>query len=112
MRRWRFLAGAAFLVLAVQGAEAAQVCSESIARDRLAQLKAVLTRPEALAAIDSAKADFAADGRYDNLRNARTLAAAALYFKTERQLDDGAVPEACLLLEQGRRLIDQVVAGQ
>jgi hypothetical protein len=113
MGLWRrpVLAGAALLALAVHGAEAAQLCSESIARERLATLKAALTRPEALAAMDSAKADFAVDGVYDNLQNARILAAAKLYFKVEGQLDAGAVEEACLLLEQGRKLIDEAVAA-
>ncbi|GAB2178075.1 hypothetical protein [Dongia sp. agr-C8] len=111
-RRRQFLAGAALLLLSPHGAEAAQLCSESIARQRLAELQATLMRPEAMAAMDSAKADFAADGDFDNLRNARTLAAARLYFKVEDRLDAGAVPDACLLLEQGRKLIDQVMTGQ
>ena len=111
-RRRRFLAGAALsLLLAIgAGAEAAQPCSKSIARDRLDQLRAALMRPESLAAIDSAKADFAADEDFDNLRNARVLAAATLFFKVERHLDAGAVEEACLFLSQGRGLIDEVIA--
>jgi hypothetical protein len=114
VRRRRLLAGAVLpLLLAFAGtAEATQLCSESIARGLLAQLKAALLRPESLAAIDSAKTDFAVDEDYDNLRNARVLAAAKLYFKVESQLDAGEVAEACLLLGQGRSLIDEVVSGQ
>jgi hypothetical protein len=114
LRRRRLLAGAALpLLLAIAGtADATQLCSQSIARQRLAELRAVLTRPDSLAAIDSAKADFAVDQDYDNLRNARVLAAAKLYFKVESQLDAGEVAEACLLLGQGRSLIDAVVSGK
>ncbi|WP_395020284.1 hypothetical protein [Dongia sp.] len=111
-RRRLLLAGAVLILLFSGSAGATQLCSESVARERLAQLRQALTRPEAMAAIDSAKADFAVDGDYDNLRNARVLAAAKLYFKLESQLDAGDVAEACLLLGQGRSLIDGVVSGK
>jgi hypothetical protein len=83
-----------------------------VARARLGQLGAALQRPESMAAMDAAKADFAADQHFDNERDARTLAAAAVYFKVEDHLEAGAVEDACLFLEQADGLINEVVAGQ
>ena len=91
---------------------AAATCDETAARARLAALKEALQRPEALAAIDAAKVDFAADQKFDNEHNAKYLAAAAVYFKVERHLDAGAVGDACLFLGQADGLINEVVAGK
>lgn len=87
-------------------------CDEDSARARLQALKDALQRPEALAAIDAAKADFAADQDFDNVHDAKYLAAAAVYFKAERLLDGGAVSDACLFLGQADKLINEVIAGQ
>ena len=91
---------------------AAASCDETAARARLAALKDALQRPESLAAIDAAKADFAVDQKFDNEQNAKVLAAAAVYFKVERQLDAGAIGDACLFLGQADALINEVVAGK
>ena len=101
------------LLMAINAtAHAAQPCDESVARYRLGQLNDALQKPESMAALDAAKADFAADGDFDNERDARVLAAAAVYFKVERHLDAGEVEEACQFLEQADQLISEVVAGQ
>ena len=114
-RRRSIAVGAAFLLslvtLAVP-AGAAQPCDESVARYRLGQLKAVLQRPESMAAMDAAKADFAADQKFDDAHNTKILAAAAVYFKVERHLDAGAVGDACQFLEEADGLINEVVAGK
>ena len=110
MRRRRLwvAVGAASLLLTLPGVARAS-CDEPSARDRLAVLKDVLQRSDSLAAIDAAKADFAADGHFDNPHNARVFAAAMAYFKVERQLDDGRIAEACAFLARAKRLIDEVV---
>ena len=87
-------------------------CNESSARARLAALKEALQRPEALAALDAAKVDFATDQKFDNEGNAKYLAAAAVYFKVERHLDAGAIEDACLFLGQADGLINEVLAGK
>ena len=60
--------------------------------------------------MDAAKADFAADGKFDNEKDARVLAAAAAYFKVEDHLNAGAVDEACQFLQQATRLFDEIIA--
>lgn len=114
-RRRQHIAGAAFSFLVITlgtAAQAAPDCDESVARYRLGQLAEALQRPESMAAMDAAKADYAADQRFDNTRDARYLAAAAVYFKVERQLDAGAVAEACGFLQEADGLINQVLAGK
>ncbi len=114
MRRCRLLLaiGAALSLTSLAGAARAASCDEAAARARLAQLQQALERPESLAAIDAAKADYAADQRFDNAHNARILAAAAVYIKIERRLDAGAIEDACLFLGQADALINEVVAGK
>ena len=112
-RRRSVLTGAALLLfLSGSVAVAEEACTEATARARLSQLDAALQKPESMAALDAAKADFAADGDFDNERDARVLAAAAVYFKVERHLDAGEVEDACQFLEQADKLISEVVAGQ
>jgi len=115
-RRRLFVAVGAVLsisLISVAGAAIADAsCDETSARARLAALKDALQRPEAMEAIDAAKADFAADQKFDNEHNAKVLAAAAVYFKVERHLDAGAVGDACLFLGQADALINEVVAGK
>jgi hypothetical protein len=113
-RRRQHVAGAvfSFLLTALGTAAHAQTCDESVARTRLGQLGEALQRPESMAAMDAAKADFAADQDFDNESDARILAAAAVYFKVERHLEAGAVEDACLFLEQADGLINEVVAGK
>ena len=114
-RRRHVVVGAVFGFLLTAPGTAAQAgpdCDESVARYRLGQLGEALQRPESMAAMDAAKADYAADQRFDNERDARYLAAAVAYFKVERQLDAGAVADACLFLEQSDGLINQVIAGK
>ena len=65
-----------------------------------------------MAAMDAAKEDFAADQDFDNEDNAKFLAAAAVYFKAERQLDAGAVEETCQFLDQANGLIKEILAGK
>ncbi len=93
-------------------ARAAGSCDEAAARARLAVLQQALERPESLAAIDAAKADYAADQQFDNEDNAKVLAAAAVYIKAKRHLDAGAVGDACLFLGQADALINEIVAGK
>jgi hypothetical protein len=100
------------MVTAIGTAAHAQSCDESVARYRLDQLREALQRPESMAAMDAAKADYAADQHFDNERDARYLAAAAVYFKVEGQLEGGAVADACQFLEQADGLINQVLAGK
>jgi len=113
-RRLSIAVGAALSIslVSLSGTAIAVSCDETSARARLAALKDALQRPEALAAMDAAKADFAADQKFDNESNAKVLAAAAVYFKVEDHLDAGAVEEACLFLSQADGLINEVVAGQ
>jgi hypothetical protein len=116
MQRRRLLvaAGAVFSIalMSLSNDANAAACDEASARARLATLKTALQRPESLAAIDAAKADFAVDQKFDNEHNAKVLAAAAVYFKAERHLDAGAVGDACLFLGQADALINEVVAGK
>lgn len=112
-RRLAFAAGAGFTLIGSAGIAGADgTCDEASARARLTALSDALQRPDSLAKIDAAKADFAADEHFDNEGNARYLAAAAVYFKAERQLDAGAVGDACLFLGQADKLISQVIAGK
>jgi hypothetical protein len=110
-RRRRAIAAGALLSLLLPACAAAadSSCDEASARDRLAVLKDALQRPESLAAMDAAKADFAADGKFDNVKDAHVLAAAAVYFKVERELDAGSVDDACAFLAQAKPLIDEVL---
>jgi hypothetical protein len=117
MQRCRLFvaAGAAFLFLLMElaaAAQAAQPCDKAVARNRLGQLREALQRPESMAAMDAAKADFAQDQDFDNEANAKYLAAAMVYFKIERYLDGGAIAEACQFLAEADGLINQVVAGK
>ena len=68
-------------------------------------------RPIAMAAMDRAKMDYAQDQKFDNEHDAKYLAAAAAYFKAERELEGGAVDEACTFLKQADGLINQIIAG-
>ncbi len=112
-RRRQIIAGAVLsLVLTGSVAQAQAVCSQSIARERLGALRKALMRPDSMAAMDAAKKDYAADERFDNEHDARYLAAATFYFKIEREYHDGDIQKLCLHLEQGRGLIDQVIAGK
>ncbi len=116
MRRCRLLlatgAALSLSLASLAGAARASSCDEAAARARLAQLQQALERPESLAAIDAAKADYAADQRFDNTHDAKILAAAAVYIKIERHLDAGAVGDTCRFLGQADALIDAVVAGK
>lgn len=111
-RRRPLVAGAALSVLlaSIGTTARAQDCDESVVHHRLAQLKDALQRPQAMAAIDAAKLDFAQDQDFDNEANARVLAAAAVYFKIEGQIEAGEVEEACLFLDQADRLISETIA--
>jgi hypothetical protein len=113
MRRRRLLLaiGAALSISLASPAGAAS-CDAAAAEARLAALQQALQRPESLAAMDAAKADFAADQKFDNERNAKYLAAAAVYIKAKDHLDAGAVGDACLFLGQADALINEVVAGK
>ena len=111
-RRRQIMAGAALPLLLAGTAVQAAPCSESIARERLGELRKALMRPDSMAAIDAAKKDYAADQHFDNERDARYLAAAAFYFKVERAFQDGDGRQVCLYLEQGQGLIDEVIAGK
>jgi hypothetical protein len=114
MQRCRLLlaAGTVFLISFSGPVSAAATCDEVSARARLTALSDALQRPESIQAIDAAKADFAADQHFDNEHDAKYLAAAAVYFKAERQLDGGAIGDACLFLGQADKLINEVIAGQ
>lgn len=98
------------LLLSTQAQAQAQDCDESVVRYRLGQLKEALQRPQAMAAIDAAKLDFAQDQDFDNEDNARVLAAAAVYFKLEGQIEAGEVEEACSFLDQADSLISEMLA--
>jgi hypothetical protein len=111
-RRRQIMAGAVLPLLLAGAAAQAVPCSESTARERLGQLRAALMRPDSMAAIDAAKKDYAADQHFDNEHDARYLAAAAFYFKVERAFQDKDGKQVCLYLEQGRVLIDEVIAGK
>ena len=112
-RRRSVLIGAALLLfLSAPVAFADEACTEATARARLSQLDDALQKPEAMAALDAAKADFAADGDFDNEANAKVLAAAAVYFKVERHLNAGAIEDACAFLDEADGLISEVVAGK
>jgi len=113
--RWRrsVLIGAGLLlILSGPVARADEACTEATARARLSQLDAALQKPKAIAALEAAKADFAADNDFDNEANAKVLAAAAVYLKVEREIDAGAVDDACAFLQQADALISEVVAGR
>jgi hypothetical protein len=113
MSRHRLLrAAGAVLIIGSAYAAQAETCDEASARARLQELSDALQRPESLKALDAAKADFAADQHFDNAHDAKYLAAAAAYFKTERLLDAGAIGDACLFLGQADKLINEVIAGQ
>lgn len=112
-RRRRRTVGAAFSLALVSLAGAAladQPCDATSARARLDVLKAELQKPDSMAAMDAAKADFAADQDFDNEDNAKFLAAAAVYFKAERELDAGAVEDTCAFLDQANGLINEILA--
>jgi hypothetical protein len=113
-RRLFHAIGAALSISLISPAGAARAapCDAAAAKARLATLQQALQRPESLAAMDAAKADFAADQKFDNQHNAKVLAAAAVYIKVKEHLDAGAVGDACLFLGQADALINEVVAGK
>jgi len=110
-RRWISI-GAVLLCLAPASAPADSICDEAAVRDALEHLAQALGTPKAQAAMQAARADFAADQKFDNEDDAKYLAAAAIYVKGSDDLDAGDIDDACRMLQNAGKLIDAVMAGR
>src|SRR6185369_9656303 len=113
MRRRRWISiGAAFLCVLSTGALADSVCDESAVRDAMERLAHALGTPKAQAAIEAARADFAADQKFDNEDDAKYLAAAAIYVKGTDDLAAGDIDDACRMLQNAGKLIRAIIVGK